>query len=315
MFSSAFSRNWYNKAFIQDQMRKIGDFDEQKGALRFWNYLKAQGIDSSLEEDEGKRNWAIWVADEDNIESSILDFNEFTKKPDDQKFTTANPENKPRKEEEVTGTKSSNRGFRGQNLRDRWQKRDRSPGMLTLSLIITSVAVFFLSGMGHNEEIIKSFKISAKNDGLSEILSGQFWRLFTPIFVHSTFLHILFNMFWLHDLGSQIEKRKGSKFFITFVLTLALFSNLAQFLMSGPSFGGMSGVVYGLFGYVWIKCKYDPGDGFHIDAFIANIMFGWFILCFAGVVDHVANWAHAGGLIIGLAWGYGSALRWNRGKR
>ena len=296
-------------------MRKIGEFDEQKGALRFWNYLKAQGIDSSLEEDEGDLNWTIWVADEDNIKSASLDFNEFNERPDDQKFTTANPENKLQEEEDIDETKSSSRGFSEQNLRDRWQKRDRSPGMLTLSLIITSVAVFFLSGMGHNDEIIKSFIISAKNDGWSEILNGQVWRLITPIFVHYTFLHILFNMFWLHDLGSQIEKRKGSKFFITFVLTLALFSNLAQFLMSGPAFGGMSGVVYGLFGYVFIKCKFDPGDGFRIDMFIANVMFAWFILCFLGVFGNVANWAHAGGLLVGLAWGYGSALRWNRGKK
>ena len=296
-------------------MRKIGEFDEQKGALRFWNYLKAQGIDSSLEEDEGEMNWAIWVADEDNIESSTLDFNEFTKKPDDQKFTTANPENKPRGEEEVAETKSSNRGFREQNLRDRWQKRDRSPGMLTLSLIITSVAVFLLSGMGGNKQIIDNFLISAQPPYLNEILNGQFWRLFTPIFIHFDPIHILFNMYWLHILGSQIEKLKGSKFFITFVLALALFSNLAQFLMSGPSFGGMSGVVYGLFGYVFIKCKFDPGDGFRIDMFIANVMFAWFILCFLGVFGNVANWAHAGGLLVGLAWGYGSALRWNRGEK
>ena len=248
-------------------MRKIGEFNEQKSALRFWNYLKAQGIDSSLEE-EG--------------------------------------EDEP---------KSSNRGFSERNLRARWQKQDRSPGMFTLSFIITSVAVFLLSGMGGNKQIINNFLISAQPQGLSEILSGQFWRLFTPIFIHYTPIHILFNMYWLHIFGSQIEKLKGSKFFMTFVLALALFSNLAEFLMSGPSFGGMSGVVYGLFGYVFIKCKYDPGDGFHIDSLTAKILFAWFFLCFLGIFGSIANWAHAGGLLVGLAWGYGSALRWNRGER
>ena len=295
-------------------MRKIGEFDEQKGALRFWNYLKAQGIDSSLEEDDGETSWTIWVADEDSIERASLDFKEFNERPDDKKFTVANPENKIQ-EEKVDDPQSSNKGFSEHNLRARWQKQDRSPGMFTLSFIITSVAVFLLSGMGGNKQIINNFLISAQPQGLSEILSGQFWRLFTPIFVHHTAIHILFNMYWLHILGSQIEKLKGSKFFITFVLALALSSNLAEFIMSGPSFGGMSGVVYGLFGYVYIKCKYDPGDGFHIDTFIANVMFGWFILCFLGVVGNIANWAHAGGLIVGLAWGYGSALRWNRGKK
>jgi GlpG protein len=293
-------------------MRKIGEFNEQKGALRFWNYLKAKGVDSSLEEDDS--NWTVWVANEDDIENAVRDFNEFNDRPDDQKFTTANPEIKPPEEKELAKTNNSNRGFNEHNLRDRWKQRERSTGMFTLSLIITSAAVFLLTDMGNNK-IIDKFLISAKPTGLSEIFSGQFWRLFTPIFVHYSFIHILFNMFWLHDLGSQIERLKGSKFFITFALTLALFSNLLQFLMSGPSFGGMSGVVYGLFGYVWIKCRLDPGDGFRIDPVIANIMFAWFLLCFTGIVGSIANWAHAGGLLLGLAWGYGSALRWNRGKK
>lgn len=294
-------------------MRKAGDFNEQKKALRFWNYLKSKGVDSSLEEDDGE--WTIWVADEDDLQLATEEFNEFDETPDDQKFTTATPLQKPQKEEQDPKPKGSAQGFSEQNLRDRWQKRERSSGVLTMSLLITSVAVYLLSGMGTNKEILKGFYISLHSEGLTEVLNGQFWRLFTPIFLHFSPLHILFNMYWLHVLGSQIERLKGSKFFITFALALALFSNLAQFFMSGPLFGGMSGVVYGLFGYVFIKCKFDPGDGFYIDSFTANIMFGWFALCFLGVFPSVANWAHAGGLLVGLAWGYGSALRWNRGKR
>lgn len=294
-------------------MRKIGEFEAQKGALRFWNYLKAKGVDSSLEEDDGE--WAVWVANEDDLQLATEEFNEFSEKPDDEKFTTATPLQKPQKEEQDPKPKGPAQGFSEQNLRDRWQKRERSSGVLTMSLLITSVAVYLLSGMGTNKEILKGFYISLQSEGLTEVLNGQFWRLFTPIFLHFSPLHILFNMYWLHVLGSQIERLKGSKFFITFVLTLALFSNLAQFFMSGPLFGGMSGVVYGLFGYVFIKCKFDPGDGFYIDSFTANILFAWFALCFLGVFASIANWAHAGGLLVGLAWGYGSALRWNRGKR
>ena len=134
-----------------------------------------------------------------------------------------------------------------------------------------------------------------------------------PYFYISTIFHIFFNMWWLYDLGSQVENKKGSKFFITFVILLAVCSNLCQYLYSGPSFGGMSGVVYGLFGYVWIKCKLDPADGFQLDSTIAIIMFGFFFLCFFGIFGNIANLAHAGGLIVGLAWGYASAFKWNRG--
>jgi GlpG protein len=185
--------------------------------------------------------------------------------------------------------------------------------MFSLSLIITSVAVFLLSNMGQNVEIVNKFLITEKLNGtLSEVLNGQVWRIITPIFLHFSFFHILFNMFWLHDLGGQIEKRKGSRFFLLFILITAIISNLAQFKLGGPAFGGMSGVVYGLFGYVWIKSKFDPGDGLFIHQTTALIMLGWFFLCFAVKDFGIANWAHAGGLITGSAWGYISAVRWNR---
>ena len=146
------------------------------------------------------------------------------------------------------------------------------------------MAVFLLSGMGKNTELVGDLFISEKiNDGLSEFLSGQIWRVFTPIFLHFHNFHILFNMYWLHNLGSQIEKIKGAKFFISFVLIIALVSNLTQFFFNGPAFGGMSGVVYGLFGYVWIKTRLDPADGFQLDPTIAIIMFGF---------SHLFHWSN-----------------------
>lgn len=300
-------------------MRRIGEFDQEKSALKFWSFLKGQGIDSTLEKDDDDQKWSIWVAEEDKIDRSIEELRAFLADPEAKKFisiaSNSVAKTKDTENEQKHPTKRKSQGFKEYNLRERWGSRDRSPGVLTLSLIITCVAVFLLSGLGKNTELVGKFFISEKLDGqLSEFISGQIWRIFTPIFLHFNFLHIAFNMLWLHDLGSQIEKKKGPKHFISFVLILAAVSNLAQFLVAGPAFGGMSGVVYGLFGYVWVKCKYDPGDGFFIDSFVAIIMFGFFIACFIGVFGGVANWAHAGGLIVGLAWGYGSALRWNLGK-
>ena len=102
-------------------------------------------------------------------------------------------------------------------------------------------------------------------------------------------MHIVFNMYLLREFGSQIESLKGPKFFLTFVLLLALFSNMTQFFVSGPAFGGMSGVNYGLFGYVWIKDRYDPGDGFRIDSTLALWLFGWLALGFVGELTGVLD--------------------------
>ena len=295
-------------------MRLIGSFNTEKHALRFWSYIKKQGIESSLEKADSPKevNWEVWIAEEDKVDSAFSFLSEFQADPEDQKYEVSSQIEKDAK----TRNPPRNRGFREFNLRDKWQRTDRSAGTMTLSLIITCVAVFLLSGMGKNTELVGGFFISEKVDGqLSEFLNGEIWRVFTPIFLHFNFLHILFNMFWLHDLGGQIEKRKGPKFFISFILLIALVSNLTQFTLTGPAFGGMSGVVYGLFGYVWVKTRLDPADGFRLDPMVAMIMFGFFLICFTGVFGGIANWAHAGGLAVGLAWGYGSAYRWNQGRK
>ena len=311
-------------------MRKVGEFQEEKKALRFWNYLKERGMDSSLEKEDGDL-WLIWVDDEEKVEQAATAYGEFAENPDDPKFLSSKPLKKPeREEEERVDSAPKARGFEERRLREQWRRSERRLGPMTLSLIITTTCVFFVSLLTKQNPLDfkelpnppAGFMISG-DGSWDQLLSGQAWRLVTPIFVHFGLLHIVFNLLWLGYLGTQIESRKGSKFMISFVVLLAVVSNLAQFLASGPNFGGMSGVVYGLFGYVWIKSRLDPGDGFYVEQGNAIIMFGFFVLCCMGWMDQkqadgstigIANWAHAGGLVVGLAWGYGSALRWNRGK-
>jgi len=134
--------------------------------------------------------------------------------------------------------------------------------------------------------------------------------LVTPIFLHFGIIHIFFNMLWLRDLGSMIEARQGSWWLLLLVIVFGVFSNLAQYLSYGGEFGGMSGVVYGLFGYVWIRGKLDPTSGLFLHQNIVVMMLVWLVVCMFGVFGAVANAAHAGGLLIGMAWGWFSSLRY-----
>jgi GlpG protein len=143
------------------------------------------------------------------------------------------------------------------------------------------------------------------------IAHGEVWRLVTPIFLHapilqgSGVLHVLFNMMWLYDLGSQIESRRGTWRFAAIVLLLAVTSNLCQYWIDGaPNFCGMSGVVFGLAGYVWVKSRYEPAMGLGLGPGTMTAMMIFFALCFTGLLGSIANWAHAGGLVVGLLLGY-----------
>jgi GlpG protein len=84
------------------------------------------------------------------------------------------------------------------------------------------------------------------------------------------------------------------------VILIAVASNCAQYLIGGSTnFGGMSGVLYGLFGFVWIRMVRQPQEGFWISQQSINIMLVWLLLCFTGLMGNIANWAHLFGLFSG----------------
>ena len=141
-------------------------------------------------------------------------------------------------------------------------------------------------------------------DGLEAVRRGEVWRLVTPIFLHFGPLHLLGNMMWIYYLGTAIEVRRGTMWLAVLVFGSAIVSNLGQYFIEGPSFfGGMSGVVFALFGYVWMKTIYHPMDGLFIDSRNVNLMLLWFVLCTTGAVGPIANGAHGVGLVVGILLG------------
>lgn len=174
---------------------------------------------------------------------------------------------------------------------------------ITASLLGLSISVALLSNFGSNFQFIHFLFISEYRQGLPEISGGQVWRLFTPIIIHFGILHIAFNSIWLYQLGSAIEQHHSIKRMATLVVIISVTSNLAQYLWSGPMFGGMSGVVYGLLGYVWIQGKFNPRAGIGLDQNIAIMMLVWFIVCWLGLVGNIANMAHTIGLVAGVILG------------
>jgi len=175
---------------------------------------------------------------------------------------------------------------------------------ITAILIALSLIVSLFSKFGSDFQLFHFLFISEYRQGLPEIMSGQLWRLFTPILLHFGILHIAFNMLWLYQLGSVIEQRQSIRRMAILVIITSILSNLAQFIWSGPLFGGMSGVVYGLLAYVWVQGKFNPRAGIGLDKNIAIMMLVWFVICWLGLVGNIANMAHTIGLISGAILGF-----------
>lgn len=147
-----------------------------------------------------------------------------------------------------------------------------------------------------------------------KIREGQVWRLFTPTLLHRDLLHILFNMGWLLLLGYQVEKRIKAFRTLILIVTLGIFSNIAQYLMGGPYFLGFSGVVVGLAGFIWSRQKVAPEEEYPLQRPTAMFIFYFvmvmaligllaFILQALSVLNFafpIANTAHISGGLAGL---------------
>ncbi len=147
-----------------------------------------------------------------------------------------------------------------------------------------------------------------------KIRQDQWWRLFTPCLMHRDFLHILFNLAWIWILGRQIDERLRPWRVIPLILIIGIVSNVAQYLMSGPFFLGISGVVVGLAGFIWMRQRIAPWEGYPLSkaTFLFLIIFvlsmlalEWITLGIeffsaVSVMPMIANTAHVVGGLCGM---------------
>jgi GlpG protein len=196
----------------------------------------------------------------------------------------------------------------------------------TYALIGVSIVVALASKLGENGAVLTVLTLApipeertTVGEGLQALLHGEVWRLITPIFIHFGPWHLLFNMLWLRDLGSLIERRWSTLTLLALVGGSAVAANLAQYVVNwdladGVRFanalsGGMSGVVYCLLGYLWMRGRHDPTAGVRLHPQTVLMMMVWLVLCCTGALGRIGNTAHAVGLLVGVVWGRVAAAR------
>jgi GlpG protein len=171
-------------------------------------------------------------------------------------------------------------------------------GWVTLTVFALCWLVFIASLLGFGRPIFQQLHFY-ENLTLEAFFDSPL-RLLGPALFHFSWLHIVFNTMWWWQLGGSVERILGKGALINLFLVTAIFSNLGQFIVTGPNFGGLSGVVYGLVGYVWWYGWLAPEKGLMISKPIIGFLLFWLLLGYADVLPvNMANTAHLLGLVSG----------------
>lgn len=134
--------------------------------------------------------------------------------------------------------------------------------------------------------------------------NGEYYRLFTCMFLHFDFSHLMNNMVMLGAFGLYLEPELGSIRFLAAYLLSGLGGNLLSLMVhineaTGSVSAGASGAVFGLMGVlVWMLLK-NRGTVGRIRGQRIFLMVG-LSLYFGFASSNVDNFAHIGGLITGF---------------
>lgn len=175
--------------------------------------------------------------------------------------------------------------------------------VLTTILVAGQLLLFFgIAGANRSIELDALIAAGAKVPA-NVVELGQTWRLLTANLLHRDILHLLFNMFFLFNLGGTIENAYRKQDFILILVASALGTTFTSNFMSPLTSVGASGVVLGLFGAAMIfGYKYADILPRRYRRYLtgAVLPYALFILYVGLATPQTDNWGHLGGLMAGL---------------
>lgn len=273
-------------------MIELASFAEHRVALAFSDYLKSIGISNHVEVETDR--FAVFLKHEQDVERARTELDEFMDNPEDNKYWQASWQTGNVIDRGINREQTGAAGI----LRGLWARG----GILTLAITLICLVVW-LGLLAEPETVFNALQFP---DDWRQ-MNGQWWRLLTPVFLHFGMIHLVFNLIWWWDLAGLVERTQSRMQLLGVFLVTALVGNFWQFHETGPGFGGLSGVVYGLLGYIWIYPLVNPRIGFRLRREIVIFMVGWLLVGYSGILDNVlgkiANSAHTGGLLTGVVLG------------
>lgn len=277
-------------------LRPLVSVKQHNIALVFCDYLDTIEIRAQINNEND--NFVIYCQP-DKYELAVVEFKQFIEQPYQAKYqqaawkngniTDVNPHSPP--------------------LLTSFKKQFFAhAGIVTLSVFILCWAVFIASLLGWAGTIFQQLKFYSYLN-LEQIFQAPH-RLLGPALFHFSWLHIVFNTMWWWQLGGSVEQTFGRASLIKLFLATAVISNLGQFIVDGPNFAGLSGVVYGLVGYVWWLGWLLPEKGLTLSKPIVGFMLFWLLLGYTSILPfNIANTAHLLGLVSGCCLAYLKVLK------
>jgi len=138
-----------------------------------------------------------------------------------------------------------------------------------------------------------------------ELVAGQWWRLFSPMFLHAGVIHLGMNMFMLYRVGSQVEEGAGLVKTAIIYFSSGVSGVLASCVFNPTILGvGASGALYGLLGglfgdFIQNYKIIANGKWCYFSSLVFSLVFGLLI----GLLPIIDNWAHIGGFVVGVMTG------------
>ncbi|TBW59560.1 rhomboid family intramembrane serine protease [Marinobacter halodurans] len=273
-------------------MYRVKQLPAETDLADFSQWLRQQGVEHRISEEGGQQ--VLWLAHQEHAEPVLAALEQFLSRPEVRRA--------------IHETNHSPVFVNG-----RWQPSPRHAPMV-LAIIGLAALVSWFTGLGRDPSSAALMfvdptrfvfdTLAQRLDALTASLSqGQIWRLLTPDLLHFSWSHIIFNAVMMWFLGSQVEWFDGKRRLGILVVVVSLLSNTLQFLVSGPLFGGLSGVVYGILGYCWLSQQRRPRFQFPPALIVVSLV--WILIGFTPLtrilgLGSMANEAHLGGLVAGL---------------
>jgi rhomboid protease GluP len=145
----------------------------------------------------------------------------------------------------------------------------------------------------------------------SFIRAGELWRLLTPVLLHASVPHILFNMYALIIFGPTLERYFGRWRFLILYVLAGFTGNVLSFLLSSGYSVGASTAIFGLVGAEGIFLYQNRKlFGSQFGRAIGNVIFVVVVNLVLGLSPGIDNWGHIGGLLGGLIFTWFAGPRW-----